>query len=130
MEKQFRVKLDIQANDTQVNWAKTKTDFAYKEELWIMTANEFVKQYKIGEIVYPSAVAINCDTTMKKAYQELETFVGQDIKRIYEVRCPKCGCYERYYSLSDITKHFWCVNCDVEFVVDHENDVIVLYEKI
>lgn len=32
-----------------------------------MTANEFVKQYKIGDIVYPSAVAINCDTTMKKS---------------------------------------------------------------
>lgn len=97
-----------------------------------MTVKDYIDKCKSRDIVYPRAVARGCDATMKKAYKELETFVGQDIKRMCKIRCPKCCSYlnKRYYSLSDIPKDFCCVDCGAEFFVDHENDVIVLYEKI
>lgn len=100
-----------------------------------METNEFLSQYKPGQIVYPRAVARCLNMTVKEAYKLCESKLEKDLKSIYMVRCPRCShlLETRFYSIADIPEEIGCHNCDHEFEINDDamsDNVIVLYEKI
>ena len=107
--------------------------------------DNFIRLYKSKNIVYPQAVARHFGVSINKAYQMCDERTNNkfnscltdvcDLKRLYMIRCPKCGniaLSERYYSIVDIPKEeeVGCISCDFEFIPDIDSDVQVFYEKI
>ena len=94
----------------------------------------FFNQYKPKDIVYPNAIARHFGISLKEAYNLCQNRVGKDLRTLYMVKCPVCGCalHGRYYSITSIDTEyeFGCNNCGTEFVVNPENDITVFFEKM
>ena len=94
----------------------------------------FFNQYKPKDIVYPNAIARHFGISLKEAYNLCHNRVGKDLRTLYMVKCPVCGCtlHGRYYSITSIDTEyeFGCNNCGTEFVVNPENDITVFFEKM
>lgn len=94
----------------------------------------FFSKYKSKDIVYPNAVARHFGITLKEAYNLCQSKIGNDLKLLYIIKCPVCShtLSGRYYSVSSIDNEceYGCTNCDTEFTVNFDEDVIVYFEKI
>lgn len=93
----------------------------------------FFNHYKTKDIVYPGAVARHFGVSLQDAYNICQNRVGKDLKVLYMVKCPVCGhtLPIRYYSIVSIDTEYeyGCINCDTEFIVNREKDVVVYFEK-
>lgn len=93
--------------------------------------NEFMKYYKKGEIVYPSAIARYLKISLKEAYKKCDNYL--ELKKIYVVTCPCCNKVTsiRYYAIVDIPLGIetGCVHCDSIFEITMDN-CITIYEKM
>lgn len=94
----------------------------------------FFNQYKQKDIVYPNAIARHFGISSKEAYSLCKNRVGKDLRTLYMVKCPVCNqtLHGRYYSVASIDTEYeyGCTNCDTEFAVNTENDVVVYFEKM
>lgn len=94
----------------------------------------FFNQYKPKNIVYPNTIARHFGISLKEAYNICQNRVGKDLRTLYMIKCPVCNqtLPGRYYSIVSIDTEYeyGCLNCNTEFVVNPENDVVVYFEKM
>ena len=93
----------------------------------------FFNRYKPRDIVYPNAIARHFGMTLKEAYTLCQNRVGKDLKPLYMIKCPVCNqtLPARYDSILNIDNEYeyGCTNCDTEFKVNYEDDVMTYFEK-
>ena len=92
----------------------------------------FFNRYKPRDIVYPNAIARHFGITLKEAYNLCQTRVDKDLKLLYMIKCPVCSqiLHDRYYSIPSIDSEYDCTNCDTEFNVNYEDNIMTYFEKL
>lgn len=79
-------------------------------------------QYKVGDYIYPQAIARHNHITTEDATKFLDSLVGTEVKKVFQYHCSDCMENEEYdEKREDLV---YCPRCDAKFVLK------TLYAKI
>lgn len=89
---------------------------------------KFLRIYRTGQIIYPSAMQRALHIQIRDVYRILELAVQAGAcSQLLEVYCPKCQRFSglKYDSVFDIPDEVYCIHCDDEIAKAVEHAIVV-----